>query len=64
MVTYEQIPLVRVHIKRALDRGDIDEQTYCKLIQSLNELETRNREKEKINQERMITTLNRALSYT
>jgi hypothetical protein len=63
MITYDQIPLVRVSAKRAFERGDIDLEKYSKLISALDKLEEDHRKKEKLSQERMIHTLNRALSF-
>lgn len=63
MVTYEQIPLIRLHARRAHMRGEMNKNDYLKLLETLDRLEEQNKRKEKINQDKMISTLNRLLTY-
>lgn len=63
MITFDQIPLIRLSTKRALEHGDIDLQQYNLLIGFLDKMEEAHRAKVQLKQERMIHTLNRALSY-
>jgi hypothetical protein len=63
MLTQDQIPLVRLAARRALEQGKIDLQHFNKVIRALNDMETENRKYEDKKNQQIVNSLNKALTY-